>query len=77
MSHNIYGVFGTLIQGANFETLKKAYDMTKVFSKKEHLLLEKEPTLMTFLIMLQEEYDYRTPCDECREEVSLDSSARF
>jgi len=77
MSENIYGVFGTLVQGANFETLKKAYKMSQNFGDREKHMLQKEPTLMTFLMMLQDEYDYRTPCDECRNEVSLDTSARF
>lgn len=77
MNHNIYSVFGALIQGASFETIKTAYEMSKTFGKREHFLLEKEPTIAAFLLMLEDEYNYRTPCDECKEEVGLEPSPKF
>ena len=77
MNENIYGVFGALIQGANFESLERAYNLSKQFGDREKLHLEKEPTLLTFLMMLQDEYDYRTPCDECKEDVGLNPSFKF
>jgi hypothetical protein len=77
MASNIYGIFGTFVQNADFETLKEAYKMSKNLSDRERYLITKSNDLMTLLVMIEEEFAYRTPCDECRSEIDLDTSPRL
>jgi len=77
MASNIYSIFGALIQNASFETIKEVYRMSKDLSDREKHLITRSNDLMTFLVMIEEEFAYRTPCDECREEINLDSSTKL
>ena len=74
---NIHYLFGILLTEASFDTISKVHNTALKFNQKEKSLIAKDITLLTFLEMVQEEFEYRTPCDECRDSTNLEPSVKY
>jgi|688.fasta_scaffold2300070_1 hypothetical protein len=68
---------GKLLEDCSFETLSTIYDTVSELDEvqKKHLRYEFGTT--TLLEMIQDEYEYRTQCLDCRKEVNLTPSCRL
>jgi hypothetical protein len=68
---------GKLLQDCSFNTLLKVYDVVLELDEAQKKCLGYEYGTKILLEMIQQEYEYRTPCDECRESIDLDTTPRF
>lgn len=68
---------GRLLEDCSFETLSKVYDVVSSLDEAQRKNLGYEFGTKTLLEMIQSEYEYRTQCDDCREEVNLKPSSKF
>lgn len=68
---------GKLLEDCSFQTLSKVYDIVSELDEVQKKRLGYEFGTKTLIKMIQDEYEYRTPCDECREEIDIEPSIKF
>jgi hypothetical protein len=68
---------GRLLEDCSFETLSKVYDVVLKLDEVQEKNLGYEFGTKILLEMIQDEYEYRTQCDQCREDINLKPSNKF
>ena len=68
---------GKLLEDCSFQTLSKVYDVVSELDEVQKKRLGYEFGTKTLIKMIQDEYEYRTQCDKCKEEVNLEPSIKY